>query len=65
MPMEPREEPPLTNSRDPPLARNAGALTAEERPGPLWIPGFPVILPPLPEKDREPLPRWTDGTPSP
>lgn len=57
--------PPLAGSRDIPPARIAGALTAEERPGPLWIPGFPVILPPLPETAWELLPRRTDGTPSP
>jgi hypothetical protein len=64
VPAEPRKEPPL----DPLLDRNAGALTAEEGLGPLWIPEFPgftAILPPLPEKDRELLPRWIDGTPPP
>jgi hypothetical protein len=64
-PVEPGENPPLTGTRDIPPARNAGALTAEERPDPLRIPGFTFDLPPLPEKDREPPPRWTDGKSSP
>jgi hypothetical protein len=65
IPAGPRENPPLTGTWDIPPSRNAGALTAEERPDPLLTPGFTVVLPPLPERDRVPLPRWTDGTPSP
>ena len=68
MPAELLEKPPLAGSRDIPPARIAGFPAAEERPGPLWIPAFPmfpVILPPLPEMGWELLPRRADGTPSP